>query len=503
MKLERLAGLYARIAGPLTHFFLLAAVLSLPVTSLPLLSELMGGTVVAPPTVVFVALGLAISLPLALIKRHAWPGEIIALVVFVLVAVVSSLASFFAGLPVYKAVSLYREVLQAILSLLLGVACFVFFATAIRRPEQYKSIFGALNIGGMLIILWCLLQLFYTYVHGREYAPAWLLSIHNALSTTRMMEFVYQRRVTGFALEPSWLAHQMNCIYLPYWLGASLTGFSSFRFRMGKISVENVLLVCGIGISFASLSRIGYLSLLLVLAYLLWRGNGVIAGRIAGRASGSEKRRRGIRLGVQLGILAGFIVLALAGAYLLTRLDYRFALLFQQNFLTTDFFFLANNLSLAERFAYWGLGWNVFARSPWLGVGLGNVGFYFESLLPGFGWAVNEFQKIQLELSILLNAKNLWIRLLAETGVLGASIFITWLYTVYVSARSLHRRSEPLYRALAWMGTLAVIALIGEGFSVDSFALPYYWTAFGLAVAASFLTRNSQAAEEAPAPGKD
>lgn len=503
MKLERLAAFYARLATPLTHFLLLAAVFSLPVTSLPLLSRLMGGTVVAPPTLVFVGLGMAVSLPLALVKRHAWPGEIVPLVVFILLACISSLASFFGDLPIYKAVSPDREVLQAILTLLLGAACFVFFATAIRRPEQYRSIFGVLDLGGMLIILWCLTQLFYTYVHGREFAPAWLLSLHNTLSTTGMMEFVYQRRVTGFALEPSWLAHQMNCLYLPYWLGASLTGFSAFRGRVWKISAENVLLACGIGISFASLSRIGYLSLMLVLAYLFWQGNRALAERIARRASGSEKGQRGLRLGVQLGILAGFIVLALAGAYLLTRLDYRFALLFQQNFLTTDFFFLANNLSLAERFAYWGLGWNVFTRAPWVGVGLGNVGFYFESLLPSFGWALNEFLKIQLEFSVLLNAKNLWIRLLAETGIVGAAVFVTWLYTVYASARSLRLRKEPVYRTLYWMGTLAVIALIGEGFSIDSFALPYYWTAFGLAIAASFMARNTQAAGETPAPGKD
>lgn len=503
MKLERLAALYARLAGPLTHFLLLAAVFSLPVTSLPLLSRLMGGTSVAPPAMVFVALGLAVFLPLALIKRLAWPKEILPLAAFVVVAAISSLASFFGELPSYKSISPYREVFQATISLLIGVACFVLFAIALRTPDQYRSVFKALNIGAMLTIFWCMIQMFYTYVHGREYAPAWLLSIHDLLSTNPMMHFVYQRRGTGFAFEPSWLAHQMNCIYLPYWLGASLAGYSSFRFRLGRVSAENILLVLGIGTAFVSLSRIGYLSMLLLLAYLCWRGSSRPARQIASRFGGSTDRQARLRLAFQSGFLVALLILGWVGTLLLARVDHRVAAIFQQDYSGSNFFYLANNLSLAERFAYWGLGWNVFTHAPWLGVGLGNTGFFFETRLPQFGWALNEFQKLYQEIPVLLNAKNLWIRLLAETGIPGAAIFIAWLSIVFVSARSLFGRREPLYRALGWMGTLAVIALVGEGFSVDSFALPYYWIAFGLAVSASFMARTSRAAGEAPAPGKE
>jgi hypothetical protein len=53
------------------------------------------------------------------------------------------------------------------------------------------------------------------------------------------------------------------------------------------------------------------------------------------------------------------------------------------------------------------------------------------------------------------------------------------------------------------MGLLALLALVGEGFSIDSFALPYYWIAFGLIVAASFLARNSQLPDAILSPGKE
>jgi len=133
----------------------------------------------------------------------------------------------------------------------------------------------------------------------------------------------------------------------------------------------------------------------------------------------------------------------------------------------------------------------VFTLEPFLGVGLGNIGFYFESQLPTFGWSLNEMLKLYYEGTSLVNSKNLWMRLLAETGVAGFSFFVTWLTVIFFSGRALLKHATPLIRTLGWMGVLAVVALVGEGFSVDSFALPYYWVSFGLCVAGSFVARQS------------
>ena len=77
------------------------------------------------------------------------------------------------------------------------------------------------------------------------------------------------RRVTGLAFEPSWLAHMLNLIYLPWWLAASLNKTSAHRFRLWRISLENLLLVGGIGVLFASYSRIGWLAFLVVAAFVI------------------------------------------------------------------------------------------------------------------------------------------------------------------------------------------------------------------------------------------
>ncbi|MEZ0395272.1 MAG: O-antigen ligase family protein [Anaerolineales bacterium] len=495
MRLRSALQAYARLARPLVRFCALAAVLLLPLTSLPLLSRLMGGTMVAPPSLVFVALGLMLYLPLLFLGGERWPAEIVPLAAFVGAALLSSLLSFFsADLPLYKDVSLPRELFSALLTLLAGCACFFFFAVVFRDPGEYRPLLALVNLGGVLIVAWCLFQLYYIYLHGSEFFPPAVLAVHRFLSLGSLLEFLRMKRVAGFAFEPSWLAHQLNMLYLPYWLGASLAGYSAWRFRLWRFSAENLLLLAGILLSYASLSRIGYLTLLLVLAFLVWQVSGALAGRLGGGWR---------RVLAQAGMLTAFAALAALGVYLLARLDGRVAAIFTLTYGGGNFFYVANQLALAERFAYWGLGWNVFTAFPWLGVGLGNVGFYFESHLPQFGWALSEFQKIHLENTFLVNPKNLWLRLLAETGILGFALFASWLYLLFASARTLQRCDQPLLRALGWMGMLGVIALLGEGFSVDSFALPYAWTTFGLAVSASFLARRQAPGQAILASGKD
>lgn len=499
MRLQFVLQRYAPLARPLVRLCMLAAVLFLPLTSLPLLSHWMGGTMVAPPSLVFVALGLVFYLPLILLGGERWPGELLPLAVFLVVALFSSFLAFFsADLPLYKGISLSGEIFSAVLTLLTGCACFLFFAVAVRDPAEYRPLLALINFGGVLIVAWCLFQLYYIYLHGSEFFPPAILALHRVLSLGSLLEFLRMKRVAGFAFEPSWLAHQLNMLYLPYWLGASLAGYSAWRFRLWRFSAENLLLAAGILLSYASLSRIGYLTLLLVLAFLVWRMSALAAERWSRQTAG--RLRPGL---IRTAMLLSFAVLAALGVYLLSRLDPRVAAIFALDYRGGRFFYLANQLTLAERFAYWGLGWNVFTASPWLGVGLGNTGFYFESHLPQFGWALNEFQKIHLENTFLVNPKNLWLRLLAETGLVGFVSFVSWLYLLFASAQTLQRNGQALYRALGWMGMLGVIALIGEGFSVDSFALPYAWTTFGLAVSASFLARRSPAGASTPLSRKD
>jgi hypothetical protein len=124
-------------------------------------------------------------------------------------------------------------------------------------------------------------------------------------------------------------------------------------------------------------------------------------------------------------------------------------------------------------------------------VGLGNSGFFFSQVLPMQGRALDEIIRILTELSFLPNPKNLWVRLLSETGMTGFSLFISWLIVLWSTVKFLLSSRNQLERMVGWMGLITILALIGEGFSIDSFALPYYWVSLGILTAASMSAREN------------
>jgi len=152
----------------------------------------------------------------------------------------------------------------------------------------------------------------------------------------------------------------------------------------------------------------------------------------------------------------------------------------------------ANRLTFAERTIYWGTGWAVFNDYPLLGVGLGNAGFFFPDKMPAFGAGLEELNRVFYYQSFIPNTKNLWVRILAETGLVGFSFFITWLYTLWQTARFNQRKPAQMTQTLGLMGVFALLGLFFEGFSVDSFALPYIWFGLGLVTAGGRLAKSRE-----------
>ena len=151
---------------------------------------------------------------------------------------------------------------------------------------------------------------------------------------------------------------------------------------------------------------------------------------------------------------------------------------------------LSQRFIFLERMVYWLNGWNVFNQYPWLGVGLGNAGFFFPKLAPAMGWATFEIRNVLFYLTQLPNVKSFWFRLLAETGIIGFSVFITWIYVLFQSTRfSLHSQNSTV-KTLAFAGQLSLLAFIGEGFSIDSFAMPYLWVMAGLIASIALISRR-------------
>ena len=198
-----------------------------------------------------------------------------------------------------------------------------------------------------------------------------------------------------------------------------------------------------------------------------------------------------------MAFISVYVLGAVGLVYGLSHVDARLARFFMPQSLTQwdaiiqspySFF---NYLAFAERYVYWVGGWNIFNNHPILGVGLGNAGFFFQQQLPSYGWSLPEVMDAYYRTAELPNIKSLWVRLLSETGIAGFSAFIAWFYVLFRLSWFIRLSKNPLFRMIGWSGLFVLVAYIIEGFSTDTFALPYLWVSLGIVSAACALMRIS------------
>jgi hypothetical protein len=467
-----------------------AAILLLPLTSLPLLSRVMGDTQVAPPTVIFILLLAVGWLPVYLLQGGKIPGEAAPFLVFVLLAIISSAAAFFIDLPSYRGYSITGTELRALLTLAIGLAIYLVVSLWHREPGRMAITLRLINWSGAILLAWSLIQMAYIYLGGGHY-PDLMVRIQALLSTRSLLDPGFRSRVGGFTYEPSWLAHQLNLVFLPYWLAATITGYSAVK-KLWRISLENCLLVVGVIIMYFTISRVGLVAFLLMMAFGFYRLN-VLSVRWLQERLGKQKAIQRWRVDRLLPLVTILVVVLiyLGGVIgLLTvwaHFDPRTANLLSLRSIPTNLFLFAEKVDFAERVVYWSIGWSVFARYPLLGVGLGNNGFFFKEYLPNIGYRLTEIVTLLYQSNTLPNIKSLWVRLLAETGLVGFSAFAAWQVVLWRVGTILRSRRSIFLRTLGWMGGLAILAFLAEGFSIDSFALPYLFVAMGLLTASRTL----------------
>jgi hypothetical protein len=70
------------------------------------------------------------------------------------------------------------------------------------------------------------------------------------------------------------------------------------------------------------------------------------------------------------------------------------------------------------------------------------------------------------------------------------AFFVAWLYVLWQSARFLLHSENRLEQTFGLSGSLTLVILMIEGFSIDSFALPYLWFSLGLLTAAASLRQK-------------
>jgi O-antigen ligase len=451
-------------------------VISLPISSFPIFAKLLHTSSVAPAAGIFVLLLTLIWLPVYLVRNGRFPFQVKSALFFTLYCIVTIGLSFYKQAPFYPGSSLLGNSIEALATLGMGFLFYFISAGFPNDSTQITKTIRFLNWGGALLLGWSLLQ-FLIWLPSHDF-PQWMREIQGLFSTT----VLFDKRTTGFASEPSWLAHMLNIVYLPYWLSATIKRFSVHKLKLWFLTLENIFLGLGMIVLLLTFSRGGLVSFMLVVAFLFIRLNINFVRWIVRKWQ--VKRKILITVFSFSVMILGYFGIGIGGLFVLSKIDPRMETVFQ--FSSTDenpLIKYAENLQFGERVAYWQTGWEIFNDFPLTGVGLNSSGAYFPTYMPAYGWQLTETRDLLFRSNNLLNIKNLWTRLLGETGIVGFSLFIILLVVTFITANDLIKNKKILSEVVGWMGIFMLITFIGEGFSVDSLALPYYWFTLGLVAA--------------------
>lgn len=401
------------------------------------------------------------------------PRQTIPLLFFIACSVVSTSLVFFRQIPPYKDIPVIASIIKSLFTLLIGLSFYLVASSFLISTKLFNLTRQLINWSGFLIILWSIFQVTIFSLRGDYFQ--WMRIVQGLISTSQF----FQNRATGFALEPSWLAHQLNLLYLPCWLAAVITRNSAHSKRVWRFIFEDLLLVGGALTLLLSLSRVGILAFVLMLGFVFIRMNFLMEKWAERKFFSTFLRKvpsvifRSLFFMLLGAIYLGLIVIVIQ---IFQRYDPRMASLFSfADYRDNIFLRYANSLKFGERIVYWLAAWEVFGAYPLLGVGLGMVGYYFPQHIIGYGWTLYEVRMLVYRSSGLLNAKSLWFRLLSEVGIVGFSFFMSWLVLIAFSAHSLFTSHDRRHQYYGWLGAFFLIGLFIEGFSIDSFALPFLW----------------------------
>ncbi len=486
-------------------------ILGLPVTSFPLLGRLTGA-IVAPFSAIPLALLLAVWLVPYLIDGGMFPAEILPLIYFIIIAVIISALAFFLNGYYSQGRDFFDQSLRAFVTVGIGVCFYLVFSAFPQDEKILRRTLIFIYIMGALLIPWTLFEVSllrkYSLVQG---FPDWVVRFRSLLAI-QSPNVTFTNRVSGFAYEPSWFVRIFNLVLFPVWLSAVYQRKSIFKLRLWIFQVEDFLLLGGLVVFGYSSPRIGLIAFLASLAFIgvlfLFRVSRRVTDWYFKQHKQPPKHAGLTRVILALVMMA--IMIVIAGGALVGYInvasswDSRFQLLVRRfDIIREDFFPITQDnllnmgrlLAFFERVVFWIGGWEIFNDFPF-GVGLGNAGFYFFERMPGAGMESYEVRNLLYRANYLPNTKNLWTRLLSETGFIGLTMFLVWLYLLWRSSGLIRHSERRVLKILGLAGQLFLLAYIFESFSMDSFAMPYQWVMTGLISAGAVLVRRELAARD-------
>jgi hypothetical protein len=445
--------------------------LTLPVTTFRYIPGPLGRTTIKPLAFFPLALLLPVLILLFLNRRRfRLPANTPQLLAFLLFALAASLFAFlYAPIPL-RGFDFSERVVRAWVSLFIGL---VFFLVAFWMNRDEADLHHSLKwlyAGLIATLAWSLVQ---------AVAVNTPLLARSAIDQLQLLfsdRGVQPRRITGFAYEPAWLADQIVIFYMPWALAALLARRPLTRYKW----LEALLFLGLLFMLVFTYSRGGLLTGLVGIGVVL-----LIAGRVYLRKIwdwfAMPFRRSGAAGAIGLrSALVLLFVLVLLGAFSFLA-DYPYFANVWRAAQADSLVDYVLDISAGPRLAYATAGFAIYADYPMTGVGLGASGLYLFERYPAWAQTTPEIaRQLSPDSSLFPNIKNLYIRLLAETGLPGFWLFIVLMLSFLGFVRRLYLSGQPFQRQAAIAGLFIWVSLALRNLTQDSLTFPIMWVSLGI-----------------------
>lgn len=142
---------------------------------------------------------------------------------------------------------------------------------------------------------------------------------------------------------------------------------------------------------------------------------------------------------------------------------------------------LKKNISNQSRFGIQHANMQVFEENPIFGVGFGQQGFHARYYYPTWAKKDNyEFRLMYLNKNVKAfpPGYNLYVRLLAETGIIGLILFIFLIFSLFKVSHNFIKSSS---RDLNSLGIICLVSILGFSLNfmqIDTFRIYGFWLTF-------------------------
>ena len=455
---------------------------ALPVTSFPFFPSGLGGETLVRPLSLYPLLVLFLFGTLPNLFRRRLPRTFLPVFAFCCVALISSTLALTNRSDVFLGIPLPARILRNLITLGIGITYYLTVSLTPKSWDELKSTLRWVYVGFGIALAWGTLQAVYVVY---QYSPYFELikTLQTFISTRRL----FPTRISGMTYEPKWFADQICFLLLPWLLSSVVQGQSVFKWRYRWISIEAILLLWSVIVLLFTFSRTGMAILIgyAFIVFLIFRSQR-LTQKTAGRPV--PRRRRQMVEALIAVLLLGIVIVGVGSQ---NRYFSRFWTYFTESEQIGPNRTYLEYIGFRQRFAYAETAFRVYEAFPVMGVGLGNYAFYFDEMLADLPWSrfpeVIRYITPDEDAPRLITPKNLYARLLAETGLAGTILFTTFVLAVLGCALYLWFSISNEQKIWGMGGLLALMVFPILVFSFDSFALPNMWVVFGLITAAAHL----------------